>query len=392
MPRDTFTPTATPMKPAQRKTSPLALMACGMTLLGVTLFSTSALAATDSSAANTDAATTDTNSAKSVSQFAADTLSEGHQQLASRLQQLAQHTQAYCSAEGDVTLDTLKQDWRSAMLGLNQVNWVEMGPILQNSRQWQLYFWPDKKDLVARKTRALLAGDAPITVESLAEQSIVMQGLGSVEYQLFDARYADSPLTADSRRCELMTANTAYAANTGKTLRDEWQQFAPQLAEGTGAFSDSRDAVLSLVRALTVQLEAIKDRKLRRPIGLDNGGTANPYAAESWRGGMGLANIAATLAMMERLWLGNDDVAGIQGYLNGQVDPRMVASTTSDFVDARQAFAALPDDLAGILRDDPRNGELQQAMIHVETLQAGFSDTLNPALGLSLGFNSTDGD
>ena len=291
-----------------------------------------------------------------------------------------------------MTLDTLKQDWRSAMLGLNQVNWVEMGPILQNSRQWQLYFWPDKKDLVARKTRALLAGDAPITVESLAEQSIVMQGLGSVEYQLFDARYADSPLTADSRRCELMTANTAYAANTGKTLRDEWQQFAPQLAEGTGAFSDSRDAVLSLVRALTVQLEAIKDRKLRRPIGLDNGGTANPYAAESWRGGMGLANIAATLAMMERLWLGNDDVASIQGYLNGQVDPSMVASTTSNFVDARQAFAALPNDLAGILRDDPRNGELQQAMIHVETLQAGFADTLNPALGLSLGFNSTDGD
>lgn len=391
MPRDTFTLAATPMKPALRKTSPLSLMACGMTLLGAALLPTSTLAATDSSGANTDAAT-DTNSAAAVSRFAADTLSEAHQQLASRLQQLEQHTQDFCSAEGDVTLDTLKQDWRSAMLGLNQVNWVEMGPILQNSRQWQLYFWPDKKDLVARKTRALLAGDAPITVESLAEQSIVMQGLGSVEYQLFDARYADSPLTADSRRCELMTANTSYAANTGKTLRDEWQQFAPQLAEGTGAFSDSRDAVLSLVRAMTVQLEAIKDRKLRRPIGLDNGGTANPYAAESWRGGMGLANIGATLAMMETLWLGNDEAAGIQGYLNQQVDPRMVASTTSDFVDARQAFVALPDDLAAILRDDPRNGELQQALIHVESLQASFADTLNPALGLSLGFNSTDGD
>ena len=71
MPRDTFIPAATPMKPAQRKTSPLALMACGMTLLGATLLPTSALAATDSSAANTDAATTDTNSAKAVSQFAA---------------------------------------------------------------------------------------------------------------------------------------------------------------------------------------------------------------------------------------------------------------------------------------------------------------------------------
>jgi len=124
MPRDTFTPAATPMKPGLRNTSPLALMACGMTLLGAALFSTSTLAATDSSAANTDAATTDTNSAAAVSQFAADTLSEAHQQLASRLQQLAQHTQAFCSAEGDVTLDTLKQDWRSAMLGLNQVNWV----------------------------------------------------------------------------------------------------------------------------------------------------------------------------------------------------------------------------------------------------------------------------
>lgn len=391
MSRDTFTHAATPMKPAQRKTSPLALTACGMTLMGVTLFATSTLAATDSIAANTGAAGADT-SAEAVSQFAADTLSEAHQQLASRLQQLAQHTQAFCSAKGDITLETLKQDWRSAMLGLNQVNWVEMGPILQNSRQWQLYFWPDKKDLVARKTRALLAGDAPITVESLAEQSIVMQGLGSVEYQLFDARYADSPLTADSRRCELMTANTAYAANTGKTLHDEWQQFAPQLAEGTGAFSDPRDAVLSLVRAMTVQLEAIKDRKLRRPIGLDNGGTANPYAAESWRGGMGLANIGATLAMMETIWLGNDEVAGIHGYLNQQVDPRMVASTTGDFADARDAFATLPTDLAALLRDDPRNGELQQAMIHIETLQAGFADTLNPALGLSLGFNSTDGD
>ena len=53
---------------------------------------------------------------------------------------------------------------------------------------------------------------------------------------------------------------------------------------------------------------------------------------------------------------------------------------------------SVPTDLAALLRDDPRNGELQQAMIHIETLQAGFADTLNPALGLSLGFNSTDGD
>ena len=365
-----------------RKTSTAALVASGMTLLAAALASPSVMAETSK----------ETASAEAVSQFAADTLTTAHQQLATRLATLATNAQQYCTAEGDTSLETLKDNWRSAMLGLNQVNWIEMGPILQNSRQWQLYFWPDKKDLVSRKTRALLTTDMPITSDGLADQSIVLQGLGGVEYQLFDAQYADSPLTADSRRCELMTANTAYLAASGKTLLGEWQQFAPQLAEGNGSFSDPRDAVLSLVRAMTVQLEAIKDRKLRRPVGLNNGGTANPYAAESWRGGMGLANIRSTLEEMERIWVGNAKVPGIHGYLNGQVDPRMVASTTRDFTDTRAAFAALPDDLAALLRDDPRNSDLQQALIHLETLQAGFADTLNPALGLSLGFNSTDGD
>ncbi|WP_158773633.1 imelysin family protein [Cobetia sp. L2A1] len=379
MSRDLMTASRLATRP-QRKRSNAMLLISGVTLLSTALVATS-------SQANTAE-----NSAVAVSQFAADTLTTAHQQLAARLTTLETHTRQYCATEGDVSLETLKNNWRAAMLGLNQVNWIEMGPILQNSRQWQLYFWPDKKDLVARKTQTLLAADTPITADSLAEQSIVLQGLGGVEYQLFDAKYADTPLTTDTRRCELMIANTAYLAGSGRTLLEEWQQFAPQLAKGEGSFSDPRDAVLSLIRAMTVQLEAIKDRKLRRPIGLDNGGTANPYAAESWRGGMGLANIRATLEEMERLWVGNEKVSGIHGYLNGQVDPRMVASTTQDFVDAREAFAALPNDLAALLRDDPRNGDLQQAMIHIETLQAGFADTLNPALGLSLGFNSTDGD
>ncbi|OBX36593.1 imelysin [Halomonas elongata] len=55
----------------------------------------------------------------------------------------------------------LSQDWMDAYQAWQAVRFVDFGPIEQQSRAWQLQFWPDRKNLVGRKMQAWLAADQP---------------------------------------------------------------------------------------------------------------------------------------------------------------------------------------------------------------------------------------
>ena len=61
-----------------------------------------------------------------------------------------------------------------------------VGPMSEGNKSWQVQFYPDKRNLVARQAETLLDKSPAITPQQLNNESVVVQGLTAFEYVLFD--------------------------------------------------------------------------------------------------------------------------------------------------------------------------------------------------------------
>ena len=112
--------------------------------------------------------------------------------------QLAASALAFCS--GQQNLAEARQAFATAQSAWAAVQPALLGPLAEGNRAWQVQFWPDKKNLVARQVEALLNKKPDISPADLDKSSVVVQGLTAYEYLLFDAALrpqqprAESPL------------------------------------------------------------------------------------------------------------------------------------------------------------------------------------------------------
>ena len=99
--------------------------------------------------------------------------------------QLAASALAYC--EGKQSLETARTDFLHAQKAWAELQPLLVGPLAEGNRPWQVQFWPDKKNLVARQVNALLDAKPQLKQAALESASVVVQGLSAYEYLLFDA-------------------------------------------------------------------------------------------------------------------------------------------------------------------------------------------------------------
>ena len=59
----------------------------------------------------------------------------------------------FCQSPDEALRQRLENDWLSAYQAWQAVRFIQFGPVEQNSRGWQLQFWPDRKNLVGSKVR-----------------------------------------------------------------------------------------------------------------------------------------------------------------------------------------------------------------------------------------------
>ncbi|MDZ7851942.1 MAG: imelysin family protein [Halomonas sp.] len=154
-----------------------------------------------------------------------EAIGDGYAELASDAQRLAEQATDYChspSAEGRAALEDL---WLDAYQAWQAVRFVNFGPIEQQSRGWQLQFWPDRKNLVGRKVSAWLKADTAPTMQSIADDSVAVQGFPALEYLLFDDELDTPQALAAPQACGLLSAITKHLEATTRQLHDDWQAF-----------------------------------------------------------------------------------------------------------------------------------------------------------------------
>ncbi|MCP5205982.1 MAG: imelysin family protein [Hahellaceae bacterium] len=314
-------------------------------------------------------------------------------------------------------LADLQQQWRLAALQWSATQAYSGGPVAEPFRFWNVQFWPDKKDLVQQKFRPLLqnASERMLTPEELAQKSIALQGLGALEYLLFDQRFIGVN-ERNERWCNLLMATAFNLQQASTQTYTKWLEdralwlYYDEEDDPQTQFSSK---VGTVFLGVLVALDVTKGRKLGEPLRLQQGklteNPANIYFFEYWRSGTSIQSIRAMLLALQKLYISE---GGLRTFLfakerqlsdnDAQSSPpdavALDASIKRGFESALSLSNALlktSDASEGALvtiANGPERDQLYSLYTNIRELLLLFKSDYTTITGIKVGFNSNDGD
>jgi len=263
------------------------------------------------------------------------------------------------------------------------VSHIRLGPSEDNNAAFAIAFWPDPKGFTAKSLSRLISDRDPVVKdpEAFHEVSIASRGLFALERLLFQQTFRDP---ADGYRCALVNAITLDLKQLSAAIEAGWRDsFADQLRGGGDAnrFSDDKEAVRALYSAMKTGAEFTLTARLDRPLGSNE--RPRPKRAEAWRSDRSNRNIGLSIAALAKMF----ETAFAPDI------PKEVADAIRSELHLVQARAeALSKPLPEEVVDPLGRGRVTTLRFSIEELVEQFEGLLRPSLGLSLSFNTLDGD
>ncbi|MFC3606618.1 imelysin family protein [Stutzerimonas tarimensis] len=301
-------------------------------------------------------------------------------------QRLAMSGAAFCDGAED--LAALRQGFVEAQTAWSRLQAMMVGPLGEGNLAWQVQFWPDKKNLVARQVRTLLQNPAqPLDIE---KGSVVVQGLTAYEYVVYDPEIDLQDSDTRVRYCPLIVAIGEHQQALSGRILEQWQAdgMTAQLSRFPNErYADGDEALGDVMRVQVTALDGLK-KKLGQPLGRPGQGIPQPYQAEAWRSGRSLASIGATVEGARALWQGaNGD--GLRSRLEDQA---LAERIDAAYGAVSERLAKLQAPLSELLATEDGRERLNALYDELNVLHRLHQGELARALGIQIGFNAHDGD
>lgn len=310
-----------------------------------------------------------------------ETIGNGYKALSTETDELTTAAREYCKTPAPDSREQLEAAWLDAFLAWQRVRFVNFGPVENNNLSWQFQFWPDPKNLIARKASYLIGSDEPITPQVISQSGVAVQGFPMMEYLLFDQQLnAGGNSLPAARTCELLTNVAAHVKSNSDKLTAEWQAFRPHYLE-TDQYRDTT------IRAGMATLEILEERRLAQPMGLRGNGKRNPYITDAWRSGKSLMTVEATVDGLRQFFL-----PGLAVLLEAKGESDLADRIRKQFREVQQNFPGAYLPMATALKEENQFRVLQSLYVDTSQLTTLVNDQAAVALGVVRGFNSSDGD
>lgn len=306
---------------------------------------------------------------------------------ASADQTLASSAKAFCAGEQD--LAQARQHFSHAQAAWATLQPMLIGPLSEGNSAWQVQFWPDKKNLVARQVTALLKNKPQLSVADLEKSSVVVQGLSAYEYVLYDETIDLTQAEQKARYCPLLIAVGEHQQNLSQKTLQQWQAkdgTAQQLQSfPNDHYADAQEAIADVLRVQISAIDGLK-KKLGAPLGRQSKGVPQPYQAEAWRSQASLNNLAAALNGAEQLWQN-----GVRSLLSNE-HTALAERIDSAYQHTQGLLAEQSQTLTQLLASADGRQQMDELYSSLDTLHRLQEADLAKALGITLGFNAHDGD
>ncbi|MGD1935247.1 MAG: imelysin family protein [Candidatus Phaeomarinobacter sp.] len=364
----------------RRRSAPALLVACVLWAAGAPAVPAQAEDLTDDAYAQVNAA-----------------LINGHivpayRRLASATDALAVATTSYCAGDTSHSLETVQAVFKDANTAWMGAEHLGFGPAEFFMRNLRMNFWPQARGKVSDAIDAALAPDAD--AKPVNERSFALQGLPAMEHLVF----ASPQPEAKTARCDLAVAVSANMQAIASDVLAEWGESDASYSQTTSSagpnnatYPKASDVTLDLFRSLHDGLQRISTLKLDPALGKD-ADTARPPLAEARLSDGGMDNIRQNLVALEQLYLGPSDDGLTWLTQKTADDPKLDALMRKAFQKTRETADSVTLALPLAVSDAQERPKLEMLSKQVRALRQICADRLAPALNLSVGFNSLDGD
>lgn len=316
-----------------------------------------------------------------------------YSRLQDSFQGLEQRAEMLCRSPSEEALGEVRNAFEDAAMAWAGVEWFRTGPAMSDNRLERILFYPDRKSTGLKQVRrAMRTKDADVvSKDTLARQSVAMQGLGAVEFLVFgkDAdQFADG---AAGFRCAYALAGASNLAGIAKELSRGWADdedlaklfVAP--APDNPLFRDDVEALNLVLGTIIHGLEAIRDIRiggfLREP------GNDRTVSALYRYSGLTMQSVAANLEGLERLF----NESGIERVLPDS-QGRLADQVRFEFNQSIRTARSLEGDLDDVVAEETTRKKLVYLQNSIRYTINRLNDEIAPAAGLAAGFSFGDGD
>ena len=297
----------------------------------------------------------------------------GYRTLASESADLAAAARSDCSPSNP----DLRTGYHDAFDDWVGVSHLRFGPSETDDRAFALAFWPDPRGSTAKALGTLIRDQDPVvnSREAFATVSVAARGFYALEFLLYDPQFAE--VGDVDYRCALIQAVTADISANADAILDDWEISYGNLMSdpGNDTYRNATEATQQFFTALSTGLEFTSDTRLGRPMGTFD--RPRPNSAEARRSERSLRHVILSLEATQ-------DLAALLSGNDADVDKayRQAIRRAEDLGDPVFAGVSEPQ---GRFRVEA----LQQSINIIRRLLA---EDVGPRLGITVGFNSLDGD
>jgi len=288
------------------------------------------------------------------------------------LNELAQKHCTQAPVSGD-ELQALRAQWLVLAQAWSSAEMVNFGPATASMSNLYINYYPDERGLVHSGVADLIAANPKLTPEQLTGESAIVQGVPGLEEALF----ANESL--DAGQCAYVISASSALSTRLKDIEKNWQQNATDLL-AIDKTAESDRGLNQWINSLLSLIETMKSNAIDQPLGLTGKAKGHLPAATA---GQSRAIINAKLDTINKAM--TDPV--LTAILGSNNESKVSDNLSTALADTTALLAQMPEDLSEANKDD------QQALYdHLTDVTRLIKRQLIPALGIRVGFNSTDGD
>ena len=288
------------------------------------------------------------------------------------LHDLAQKHCQQAPVSGD-ELQALRDQWLVLAQAWAGAEMINFGPATASMSNLYINYYPDERGLVHSGVADLIAANPKLTAEQLANESAIVQGVPGLE----EALYANDSL--DAAQCAYVMSASSALSTRLKDIEKNWQRNATNLL-AIDKTADSDQGLNQWFNSLLSLVETMKSNAIDQPLGLTGKAKGHLPAATAEQS---RAIINAKLATLNEVM--TDPV--LTAILGSNNENEVADNLSTALADATILLAQMPEDLG--TADKATQQELYD---HLTTITRLIKRQLIPALGIRVGFNSTDGD
>jgi len=305
---------------------------------------------------------------------------------------------ALCQTPSAANLEAARAGFKSALIAWGHIEHIRFGPISEQNRYDSMLFWPDPRGISRRHiTRALSQQDPDVLVpESLATKSVALQGFTALDTLLFSSESdaLKQPGAAGQFRCGYARALAVNIERIAQAVREAWSNSSAfahvwlHPGPGNPAFLKPEETTHALGQAYLMGLENVRNIRLGGPLGFKDR-NARPLTPVVPYSGLVLDLAIADIEGLRDLLLGSGLAEASR---DGEPAHTVMQSVTGELQmmipNLRKAAAMSPKPF--------QDANARNTLILLGYPLKNTHDTvlqyLKQEAGLTMGFNSLDGD